>query len=112
MVLSGLPVNEALISGTIQIGLLGSAPMVQLMSRGIPIHPIAEAESRLEFAVAVPPGSPIKDLHDLVDRKAGGLQEEESRQCCQRSSHHSFLSVSPLEFSLVRRGLGRGRGNL
>jgi ABC-type taurine transport system substrate-binding protein len=45
--LSGLPVNEALISNTIQIGLLGSAPMVQLMSRGIPIHPIAEAESRL-----------------------------------------------------------------
>ncbi len=68
--LSGLPVNEALVSGTIQIGLLGSAPMVQLMSRGIPIHPIAEAESRLEFALVVPPDSPIQDLQDLVDRKA------------------------------------------
>ncbi len=68
--LSGLPVNEALISGTIQIGLVGSAPMVQLLSRGIPIHPIAEAESRLEFTVALPVNSPIKDLQDLVDRRA------------------------------------------
>ncbi len=68
--LSGLPVNEALISNTIQIGLLGAAPMIQLMSRNIPIHPIANAESRLEFALVVPPDSPVKTLQDLVDRKA------------------------------------------
>jgi ABC-type nitrate/sulfonate/bicarbonate transport system substrate-binding protein len=98
--LSGLPVNEALISGTIQIGLLGSAPMVQLMSRGIPIHPIAGAESRLEFAVAVPPGSPIKDLQDLVERKAtiGTLIGSEI--------HRFVLEMFQAEFGKTPEALG------
>ena len=56
---------QALLSGEIRIGTLGSAPLVRMLTGADPAIPIALAGGGMNFPLMLPPESPIHDLTAL-----------------------------------------------
>nr|WP_185160101.1 ABC transporter substrate-binding protein [Pseudomonas sivasensis] len=68
---AGSPVAEALNVGSLDIGLLGDAPVLFLGALGAPIKVIAVSRQNLDgVAILVAKDSPIKSLADLAGKRA------------------------------------------
>jgi NitT/TauT family transport system substrate-binding protein len=67
---AGSPVAEALNAGSLDVGLLGDAPVLFLGALGAPIKVVGVTRQNLEgVAIVVPKDSPIKTLADLKGKK-------------------------------------------
>jgi NitT/TauT family transport system substrate-binding protein len=67
---AGSPVAEALNAGSLDVGLLGDAPVLFLGALGAPIKVVGVTRQNLDgVAIVVPKDSPIKTLADLKGRK-------------------------------------------
>jgi ABC-type nitrate/sulfonate/bicarbonate transport system substrate-binding protein len=67
------PMVEAVSAGQIDIGAWGSTPMIRALAQDMPVNIIAVGEGRQNFALAVRPGSPIRNLDDLKGKTIGTL---------------------------------------
>lgn len=56
---------QGIVAGQIQIGMLGSTPLIRMLATPNPAIPIALAGGGVNFPLMVPPGSPIHTLQDL-----------------------------------------------
>ncbi len=56
---------QGIVAGQIQIGMLGSTPMIRMLATSNPAIPIALAGGGVNFPLMVNPGSPIRTLQDL-----------------------------------------------
>jgi ABC-type nitrate/sulfonate/bicarbonate transport system substrate-binding protein len=56
---------QAILTNQIQIGILGSTPMIRMLATANPAVPIALAGGGMNFPLMLPPDSPIHDLQGL-----------------------------------------------
>ncbi len=70
--LAGPPLNEALIAGSLQIGIGGNFPLTTLIARRAPVHsPGIVWTPNLEHSILVPTDSPAKSIADLKGKTIG-----------------------------------------
>lgn len=62
---SGGPIAQALVAQKVDFGPIGVTPLLNLLLQGQKVSPIAVAEGRLKFVIAVRDGSPIRKIEDL-----------------------------------------------
>lgn len=90
----GPPVNEALVSGAIDIGVLGDLPSISLATIGAPIKVIART-TNFGAGIMVSPQSGIRSIEDLKGKKLYGP-----------AGTSAFLAVHDL---LAQHGLEPGK---
>jgi ABC-type nitrate/sulfonate/bicarbonate transport system substrate-binding protein len=66
---TGPQITEGMVKGDIDFGIAGYLPMATIMASGLPILPISNIEGSAHW-VMVRPGSPIRNVEDLVKQKA------------------------------------------
>jgi ABC-type nitrate/sulfonate/bicarbonate transport system substrate-binding protein len=62
---SGGPIAQGLVAEQVRFGPIGVTPLLNLLVNNQPVSPIAVAEGRLKFVIAVRDGSPIRNMEDL-----------------------------------------------
>lgn len=67
----GPPVNEALVSGVLDIGIIGDLPSISLATIGAPVRIIART-TNFRAGILVAPDSQIKSIADLKGKKLYG----------------------------------------
>ena len=66
---TGPQITEGMAKGDLDFGIAGYLPFTTIMASGLPILPLSNIEGAGHW-ILVRPGSPIKDLDDLVKQKA------------------------------------------
>lgn len=66
---TGPQITEGMAKGDIDFGIAGYLPFTTIMASGLPILPLSNVEGAGHW-IMVRPGSPIKDLDDLVKHRA------------------------------------------
>lgn len=62
---SGGPIAQGLVAEQVAFGPIGVTPLLNLLVNNQPVAPVAVAEGRLKFVIAVRDGSPIRNMEDL-----------------------------------------------
>lgn len=96
---AGSPVAEALNVGSLDIGLLGDAPVLFLGALGAPIKVIAVSRQNLEgVAILVKKGSSIHSLADLAGKRAAIWKGSWSQQLLLTALDKAGVARDSLEF--------------
>lgn len=66
---TGPQITEGMVKGDIDFGIAGYLPLATILASNLPILPLSNIEGSGHWLL-VRPNSPIKDLQDLVDRRA------------------------------------------
>ena len=81
---SGGPIAQALVAQKVDIGPIGVTPLLNLLLNNQKVTPLAVAEGRLKFVIAVRDGSPVQVGFDdgraaLMLADAAGVSAREGR---------------------------------
>ena len=70
---SALPMVEAVIGGSLDIGMWGNTPIIRVIAAKQPISILVVGEGHLRFLICTKDGSPIRNVQDLKGKVVGAL---------------------------------------
>ena len=68
---TAMPMVEAIVGATLDMGMWGNTPIIRAISAGLPISLLTVGEGHLRFVIATRKGSPIRTIQDLKGKTMG-----------------------------------------
>ena len=96
---------QGLVAGQLQVGMLGSTPLIRSLALPDPAVPIAIAGGGNRFPVQVPKGSPIKKLDDLRGKTVLTIVGSDIHLMFARMLEAHFGVKDPKEVNITLRGI-------
>ena len=96
---------QGLVAGQLQVGMLGSTPLIRSLSQSDPAVPIAIAGGGNRFPVQVPKNSPIKKLDDLRGKTVLTIVGSDIHLMFARMLEAHFGVKDPKEVNITLRGI-------
>ena len=96
---------QGLVAGQLQLGMIGSTPLIRSLSGADPTVPIALAGGGNRFAIQVPKGSPIKNLDDLKGKTVLTIVGSDIHLVFARMLEAQFGVKDPKELNINLRGI-------
>ena len=96
---------QGLVAGQLQLGMIGSTPLIRSLSGADPAVPIALAGGGNRFAIQVPKGSPIKNLEGLKGKTVLTIVGSDIHLTFARILDAQFGVKDPKELNINLRGI-------
>ena len=96
---------QGLAAGQLQLGMLGSTPLIRSLSGADPVVPIALAGGGNRFAIQVPKGSPIKNMDGLRGKTVLTIVGSDIHLTFARMLDAQFGVKDPKELNITLRGI-------
>ena len=96
---------QGLVAGQLQIGMLGSTPLIRSLSGPDPAVPIAIAGGGNKFSIQVPKNSPIKNLEALRGRTVLTIVGSDIHLTFARMLEANFGVTDPKDLNINLRGI-------
>jgi hypothetical protein len=97
---SAVPMVEAFMAGSLDLGMWGNTPIVRLLAQGQPINLLSVGEGHLRFVLATRKDSPIRNIADLKGKTVGALVGGDPYNALSQMLLHELGNADPRAFDI------------